>query len=62
MEELKKCPFCGGDAMFAVGETDFGDFSYVRCHGCDAQMSGAHCVARWNNRAPERQGHLVYEK
>lgn len=58
MNDLRECPFCGGDAKLIPCETEFGDFSCVQCDDCDAQIIGKNCVERWNNRAPEQQGRL----
>lgn len=37
MEELKLCPFCGGNAEMWRNYGKFGPFVYVKCAICDAQ-------------------------
>lgn len=49
MSELKKCPFCGGEAHIDT-EYDvdgFGNFHYVKCKDCGAK-SRQHFVSSWN--------------
>lgn len=36
MDELKPCPFCGGEAEFDVRETKHGEIIFVSCTMCDA--------------------------
>lgn len=54
--ELKPCPFCGGEA-----ETDYAHFDYnwfeVHCNNCDAYVydynSEEKAIEKWNRRANE---------
>jgi Lar family restriction alleviation protein len=52
-EQLKGCPFCGGEA-----QTDFieGESYIIECYACDArtgaQDSADDAIAAWNRRAP----------
>lgn len=68
MENLKPCPFCGGEA-----ETDFGfedhdtkTYFYVVCLKCGAEAIGcktkAEAIAAWNRRFVrlDRNGKKVY--
>ena len=53
MSELKKCPFCGGEAKYY---TDC-DMTQVQCAVCGATPSGwwdeaEDAAAEWNRRAP----------
>jgi len=53
-KELKKCPFCGGEATF------YGvDSYYVACCRCEAQIAryrtAQEAVAVWNCRTPEKK-------
>ena len=57
-EELKPCPFCGGDA--SVGHTKVAYF--VNCPDClvatnilapDSGQTKAEVIAAWNTRAPD---------
>lgn len=61
MNELKECPFCGGEARYdVVHGAHSGTFHYVSCsdgvcaaaHGNSA-MSKAAAVAAWNRRATD---------
>lgn len=51
-DELKPCPFCGGDDLEV---TDMDGDHYVLCHGCALEApfhdSRAEAVAAWNRRA-----------
>lgn len=66
MEELRKCPFCGGAAevqevdivMFARCEDREKRF-YVQCQCCNAASdlhTRRNAIARWNVRTPEEGG------
>lgn len=48
-EELKNCPFCGGEPVLYKG-----DCCFVKCHNCDAESfhgeSSEEVVAAWNRR------------
>jgi Lar family restriction alleviation protein len=50
MEELKRCPFCGGEAI----EVRTGESYWVRCSDCDAETalcdSRPDAIAAWNRR------------
>lgn len=50
-EELKACPFCGGDATDISGSR-----SWVACKSCGAEMpifqTKEEGAAAWNTRAP----------
>lgn len=37
MEELKPCPFCGGEAEITAADGRYGTFVCVACSICDAQ-------------------------
>lgn len=72
MEELKPCPFCGGEASMESGIYDLGDvtyaFAHVECLSCVAcgsgfteadspvEMVGHLASEAWNRRA-ERTCH-----
>jgi Lar family restriction alleviation protein len=48
-EELKPCPFCGGNAiLYAAG------IPYVRCDNCGTQTTAYqtpdHAITAWNRR------------
>lgn len=55
MEELKKCPFCGGEAEVVGGNPHY----WVFCKTCDvesgqsATIEGA--IRKWNTRKPMEQ-------
>ena len=42
MEELRRCPFCGGEAEICSAFTDkfLGKYGYVRCKTCYSRGSG----------------------
>ena len=50
MEELLRCPFCGGEAR-VIGA---GESYWVRCSGCGAEIaicdSKPEAIAAWNRR------------
>ena len=62
-EELKKCPFCGGEAEISHGHFDGKATSYVMCKRCEASgeffaisfkySSDDKAVKAWNRRAGE---------
>lgn len=48
-DELKPCPFCGGEAEHAVGKRGNGEpWEYIECGVCGATADGA---IAWNTRA-----------
>ena len=55
-EELKRCPFCGGEA-FLWDEREFHDFHgwFAMCGDCnaggDTKPTQAEAIAAWNTRA-----------
>lgn len=65
MSELKPCPFCGGEAEFAIGKTGDGkDWHYIECADCGATGPNIKYAAHnirvkeanaeaWNRRAAE---------
>jgi Lar family restriction alleviation protein len=56
MEELKRCPFCGGEAI----EVRASESYWVRCSDCDAEIalcdSRSDAIAAWNRRATQNIG------
>lgn len=54
-EELKPCPFCGGEAC----EGDHGDYleAFVYCQSCDLYMQGNkyNVVEKWNKRVRKEE-------
>ena len=56
-QELKRCPFCGGEAeLFGTDET--GIF-YVECLNCDFNSNfdtPEAAIAAWNRRVREGEG------
>lgn len=57
-EELKPCPFCGGEASFTLTESRAGKWGFVKCGSCGATCNDDDvgdadwCVDVWNRRAP----------
>jgi len=58
MNELKPCPFCGGNALIqVVRDLDTGGYysHYIFCDDCGAEMSAKHehesVIEKWNKRA-----------
>lgn len=56
MDELKPCPFCGGDVCFDKGYSYFRD-NMLYCDGCDMVFTLDDCAASdddivraWNRR------------
>ena len=53
MENMKPCPFCGGEDIEVVTDM-FGDDNYiVTCKSCAAQVSDEtmkQAIESWNNR------------
>ena len=55
MEELKRCPFCGGEAAQEAGKDLYGEFECVYCKECSACIKAdtkEEAIAGWNNRKP----------
>lgn len=55
MEELKRCPFCGGEAAQEAGKDLYGEFECVYCKECSACIKAdtkEEAIAEWNNRKP----------
>ena len=54
-QELKRCPFCGGEAEIFV--SDVTDRALVYCRGCDAQIkmqpNEQEAIEAWNHRVSE---------
>lgn len=55
MSELKRCPFCGGEAIFH--EYEAVDLFTVRCKECvcstHSYFSESKAILAWNRRAPD---------
>lgn len=60
-EELKLCPFCGGEAKLFAGRcAEDAEQAFVRCKNClvqtdileDAYAPSREAIAAWNTRAP----------
>lgn len=54
-DELKTCPFCGGEAAINAFFGEQGEYVYVTCRGCGAGGPGSRrdaAIAAWNRRAP----------
>ena len=58
-DELKPCPFCGGEAHIdgtSWRPTDGAEVAWVTCKRCDAYgptLPLKEAIAAWNRRAPE---------
>ena len=60
MQELKPCPFCGGEAVLSSGKFDGKETSYVMCKRCSSQgeffivspkyASDVRAIDAWNRR------------
>lgn len=55
MQELKRCPFCGGPAEEVVTGKNTGDWKYrIRCKECGITTGATVCspthVDKWNRR------------
>lgn len=56
MTELKRCPFCGGEATLVEGLYNDRLFSYVSCDNDNCNAKTGRCdtndeaITRWNNR------------
>ena len=57
MAELKKCPFCGGEAYkYISGSVSNGVFAEVICKGCYSRTDRLKenlAIEAWNNRVTE---------
>jgi len=58
MENMKPCPFCGGEDIDLVTDM-FGDDNYiVICKSCAAQVPGetmGQAVKRWDTRSSKKK-------
>lgn len=56
MEELKRCPFCGGEAELIKRKSNFPYIHGVWCIGCKCRTSFEKseeiAIEKWNNRKP----------
>ena len=56
MEELRKCPFCGGKARAVRSSEEY----WVRCFDCGAEIaicdSKPEAIAAWNRRVTQNIG------
>ena len=54
-QELKRCPFCGGEAEVWVSNVT--DRAVIYCRGCDAQIqikpNEEEAIEAWNERVSE---------
>lgn len=59
MAELKKCPFCGGEAfLYQSGNTSCGFFGEVICKKCGVRTERVYknlAIKVWNNRPTESE-------
>ena len=59
MTELKKCPFCGGEAEIRITEWDNSSKTHysVMCQKCESETTlyktEAEAIAAWNKRAKD---------
>jgi Lar family restriction alleviation protein len=54
MNELKKCPFCGGEAEWATSHKH-----WIECKVCGVESvysnNSEDCIKAWNNRKPAEE-------
>ena len=66
--KLKRCPFCGGEAMmntvephthsFATWMPDYSGGTFIECSECSCGISGdteEEAISQWNTRKPMRE-------
>jgi len=61
-DQLKPCPFCGGEAMCALPTGGWAECK--ECGGCGPVSGGkrrADAIAAWNTRAPVKVKPLVWD-
>ena len=63
--ELKPCPFCGGEAAFGANSCQ--GFEYVRCASCKARTWSCYdtkeqAAEAWNTRAEREVGISKFQK
>ena len=71
MEELKRCPFCGGEAKLISNRIEYEDVHAVRCQKCGASIGfnvqefgeyrpgyvfKDNAIAAWNRRVTQNIG------
>lgn len=63
MTELRRCPFCGGEAEVWVSNVT--DRAVIYCKVCDAQImkpNEQEAIEAWNRRVPQRTATMkVYD-
>ena len=54
IDELKDCPFCGGEASISLGLMNGDQFPYVECLQCaastDLEFTEKDAIEKWNRR------------
>ena len=60
MEELRKCPFCGGEAGIASESAAYSIMYFVMCRKCMGRSgytpSPAEAIVAWNRRVTQNIG------
>ena len=51
MSELKKCPFCGGEARWATRDKHWSECAVCGTEGINSEYS-EDCIEAWNTRKP----------
>ncbi|MDR2923480.1 MAG: Lar family restriction alleviation protein [Treponema sp.] len=58
-EALKRCPFCGGEALLKRGRPIYFDYFFVKCSSCgietpECKYEPDGAIAAWNTRVGEK--------
>jgi Lar family restriction alleviation protein len=73
MDELKPCPFCGGDNLQLSSHSGYrarmsptGEIFSIRCRGCEVTFPSEYkkdlLIGKWNNRSPQDEGVSAQDK
>lgn len=67
MDNLKPCPFCGGEAIMTKRYNRFSEWWLISCKKCHISQTGSEfefsfeAIEAWNRRVPQTEVHQYGE-